>query len=62
MQHVAFIGLGAMGRPMARNLLRAGFTVRGFDLNPAALADLQAAGGTAAASVREACTGADVSC
>ena len=60
MQHVAFIGLGAMGRPMARNLLRAGFEVRGFDLNPAALADLQSAGGTAAASVREACTGADV--
>ena len=60
MQHVAFIGLGAMGRPMARNLLRAGFEVRGYDLYPAALADLQSAGGTTAASVREACTGADV--
>ena len=32
-----FVGLGAMGLPMARNLLRAGFTVRGFDLSPAAL-------------------------
>ena len=59
MQRIAFIGLGAMGRPMARNLLRAGFEVRGFDLNPAALADLEAAGGTPAGSVREACTGAD---
>ena len=34
MQRIAFIGLGAMGRPMARNLLRAGFKVRGFDLEP----------------------------
>ena len=59
MQRIAFIGLGAMGRPMARNLLRAGFEVRGFDVNPAALADLEAAGGTPAGSVREACTGAD---
>lgn len=59
MQRIAFIGLGAMGRPMARNLLRAGLEVRGFDLNPAALADLAAAGGTPAGSAREACAGAD---
>jgi 3-hydroxyisobutyrate dehydrogenase len=59
MQRIAFIGLGAMGRPMARNLLRADFEVRGFDLNHTALADLEAAGGTPAGSVREACTGAD---
>ena len=35
---VGFIGLGQMGVPMARNLLRAGFPVAGFDLNPQALA------------------------
>ncbi len=29
---VAFIGLGSMGLPMARNLVRHGFPVRGFDL------------------------------
>lgn len=58
MQHVAFIGLGSMGRPMARNLVRAGFDVRGFDLSPAALAALTAAGGTASASIRDACSGA----
>lgn len=33
---VSFIGLGQMGVPMVRNLLRAGFAVHGFDLNPAA--------------------------
>jgi 3-hydroxyisobutyrate dehydrogenase len=33
--HIAFIGLGLMGVPMANNLLKAGFTVTGFDLNSA---------------------------
>lgn len=40
---VAVIGLGAMGGPIAANLVRAGFRVRGFDLSEAArraLADL----------------------
>lgn len=57
---VAFIGLGAMGRPMARNLVRAGFAVQGFDLSAAALADLAAAGGRASASARDAFAGADI--
>ena len=30
MENVAYIGLGIMGRPMALNLLRAGFSVRGW--------------------------------
>ena len=38
MQHIAFIGLGNMGAPMARNLVAAGFHVSVFDLAPAALA------------------------
>ena len=35
---VGVIGLGEMGRPMAANLLRKGFTVVGYDVDPAALA------------------------
>ena len=31
--HIAFIGLGLMGVPMVNNLLKAGFSVTGFDLN-----------------------------
>lgn len=31
---IAFIGLGLMGVPMAHNLLKAGYLVKGFDLNP----------------------------
>lgn len=35
---VAFLGLGAMGRPMALNLARGGYLVHGFDVVPAAVA------------------------
>ena len=34
MARIGFIGLGNMGGPMARNLLKAGHEVRGFDLVP----------------------------
>ncbi len=37
---IGFIGLGQMGVPMVRNLLRAGFAVTGFDLNAAAVSSL----------------------
>lgn len=32
MTQIAFIGLGHMGLPMARNLLKAGFKLKVFDL------------------------------
>ena len=48
---VGFIGLGAMGGPMARNLVRRGYAVRGFDLDPARIA---AAGLASAASAVDA--------
>ena len=47
---VGFIGLGQMGVPMVRNLLRAGISVLGFDLNPQALAALADVPGFSAAS------------
>lgn len=56
---VGFVGLGAMGLPMALNLIRAGYTVQGFDLNPAALAALGQAGGIGVASAAAAAAGAD---
>lgn len=59
-QQVAFIGLGNMGGPMAINLVKAGFSVTGFDLSAEALAELEAAGGKAAASAQEAAAGANV--
>jgi 3-hydroxyisobutyrate dehydrogenase len=60
MSTIAFIGLGAMGLPMAQNLLNRGFSVRGFDLDPKALATIEAAGGVATKSARDAVAGVDV--
>ncbi|GAA1365491.1 2-hydroxy-3-oxopropionate reductase [Brevibacterium luteolum] len=57
---IAFIGLGIMGLPMAKNLQAAGFSVTGYNRTPAKAQKLAEAGGTAAASVAEAVTGADV--
>ena len=59
MQHIAFIGLGNMGAPMARNLVAAGFHVSVFDLAPEAVASLVEAGATAAPSASAAVQTAD---
>lgn len=60
MARIGFIGLGNMGGPMAANLVQAGHGVAGFDLSPAALDALRAAGGTVAATAAEAAKGAGV--
>jgi len=59
-RRIGFIGLGAMGLPMASNLVRAGLAVRGFDVVPAAREALAAAGGQAVASPAEAAADAGV--
>jgi 4-hydroxybutyrate dehydrogenase / sulfolactaldehyde 3-reductase len=41
---VGFIGLGKMGRPMASNLLRKGFPLAVFDVNPVPVRELEALG------------------
>lgn len=56
---IAFIGLGNMGAPMARNLLKAGQQLNLFDLNPTVLAELQGLGGQVCASPKEAASTAD---
>jgi 3-hydroxyisobutyrate dehydrogenase len=60
MARIGFVGLGNMGGPMARNLVKAGHAVAGFDLVPEAVAGFAEAGGTAVASAAEAARGADV--
>ena len=59
MARIAFVGLGQMGGPMSRNLLKAGHELRVFDLDPQAVAAVAAAGATLAASAREAAIGAE---
>ncbi|MCA3262758.1 MAG: 3-hydroxyisobutyrate dehydrogenase [Telmatospirillum sp.] len=57
MATVAFIGLGNMGGPMARNLAKAGHVVRGFDV---AAANIATAGAVACTSAADAAAGADI--
>lgn len=56
---IAFIGLGAMGLPMARRLVEKQFRVQGFDLSAKALAAHEAQGGVAMPTAAEACAGAE---
>ncbi|MGW4692972.1 NAD(P)-dependent oxidoreductase [Kitasatospora cineracea] len=51
---VGFIGLGGMGRAMARRLLAAGHTVRVWNRSPEPVAELVAEGATAAGTLAEA--------
>jgi len=60
MARIGFIGLGNMGLPMAQNLIKAGHTVEGVDVNPAAVEKLRAVGGTAVETAKIAAARADV--
>jgi len=57
---VAFLGLGHMGGPMAKNLVDAGHTVQGFDPVPAAVEAASSNGIQVSDSGAAAATGADV--
>jgi len=60
MARIGFIGLGNMGAPMAANLVKAGHSVTGYDLTPAALRALHRVGGHIAGSAAEAASGAEI--
>lgn len=57
---IAFVGVGNMGGPMARNLLKAKHEVHVFDLSPVALKPVIDAGGIAEKTANEAISIADV--
>ena len=58
--NIAFIGLGNMGAPMARNLIKAGHLLNLFDLNQDILSELAAQGGHISASPKAAAQGAQL--
>ena len=60
MTQIAFIGLGHMGLPMARNLLNAGHSLSVFDLVASAVDELAAQGARAAGSAADAVSSAEV--
>src|SRR5215475_1957215 len=60
MINIAFIGVGNMGGPMARNLLKADHKVTAFDLSDAVLEPVLKAGATKARTANDAVKDADV--
>ena len=59
MSHIGFIGLGNMGGPMVRNLIRAGHSLKVFDLSEEAINFAVQLGAVATKSVKEAAIGVD---
>ncbi|MEH7072806.1 2-hydroxy-3-oxopropionate reductase [Neobacillus drentensis] len=57
---VGFIGLGIMGKPMAKNVLKAGHELIVFDFNKSSIEELVAAGATAAENGKGVAEQADV--
>ena len=57
---IGFIGLGAMGRPMASNLLSAGYEVHAFDVVEAAVKELEAKGAVGHGAASELAGAVDV--
>ncbi len=57
---IGFIGLGIMGKPMARNLKKAGYSVIVYDLFPAPVEEMKKEGFEAAGSNREIAEKTDV--
>ena len=59
MSTVAFIGLGIMGEPMARNLLKGGHIVQAFDVRTSAMEAISSKGAVTATSPAEAAVDAE---
>lgn len=57
---IGFIGLGNMGNPMARNLVKAGHAVKGYDVVPALLEKAASQGVARGTSVADCVAGSEV--
>ncbi|MFH1718821.1 MAG: 2-hydroxy-3-oxopropionate reductase [Planctomycetota bacterium] len=53
MKKIGFIGLGIMGKPMAKNLLKAGYSLTIYDIVPDRIDEVVAAGAKAGCSCKE---------
>jgi 2-hydroxy-3-oxopropionate reductase len=60
MKKIGFIGLGIMGKPMARNLLKAGYPLVAYDIVSAALQPIVSAGAKAGTSSRDVAAQSDI--
>ena len=59
-EKIGFIGLGIMGKPMAKNLIAAGYDLTVYDIFPDPVDELVEAGATGAASSAEVASATDV--
>src|SRR3712207_6263631 len=59
-ERVGFIGLGIMGRPMAKNLLEAGYDLTVYNRSPGKARELGEQGATVAESPREVAQNSDI--
>ncbi len=59
-EKIGFIGLGIMGKPMAKNLLNAGYSLIVYDKNPSPVEELSALGAQKADSSEETARNSDV--
>lgn len=59
-KNIGFIGIGIMGKPMSRNLMKAAYSLTIYDVNPQPLEELAAEGATKADSPRGAAENADL--
>lgn len=57
---IGFIGLGIMGKPMSKNLLKAGYELVVCDVNQAAVEEVTAAGAKAAGTPKEVAAQTDI--
>lgn len=57
---IGFIGLGIMGKPMSKNLLKAGYELIVVDRNQAAVEEVIAAGATSVATAKDVAEQADI--
>ncbi len=57
---IGFIGLGIMGKPMAKNLIKAGHKLTVYDINPDPVKDVVAAGATKGISPAQVAAGVEL--
>ena len=57
-ERVGIVGMGFMGQAFTANLLRAGFTLQGFDIDAGRMKEFKKQGGTPVSSAAEAARGA----
>lgn len=60
MKNIGFIGLGIMGKPMAVNLIKAGYSLKVFDLVTSAVESVSDLGATACSSIGEVTEGSGI--